>query len=112
MPSAISHLEQALAHAKSGNASKVMHHIGHAMIQTRGMTKNAGGSLKIPSMSNKGSANPMNGPSKPSGNGMNVGGGGMPMTDAQDPTEGDPNNQLASNPAAGSLRARLAGMSK
>ena len=48
-PPAITHLETALGHAKAGNAVKAMHHIGHAMLQLRGMTAGAGGAGRLPS---------------------------------------------------------------
>jgi hypothetical protein len=98
-PPAITNLQHALTHAKAGNASKAMHHIGHAMIHLRGTTNNPGGVAKLPSSNSA--------PAK------DMGQGGAPVmdNDADDPTVIDPNKVKAA-PAVGSLRARLAGMGK
>ncbi len=106
---AIPHLEQALSHAKAGNAAKAMHHVGHSMIHLRGLTHGAGSSLKIPSMSSKGSADPLNGPSMASGADMNTKGPAMPDADSDDPTMIDPNTTKGN---AKNLRARLMGLKK
>lgn len=79
-PPAISHLENALTHAKAGNASKAMHHVGHALNHLRGMTTNAGGSPKAPLA--------------------------MPPAKSKSAIPNEENG--ATQPAAGSLRARLA----
>lgn len=96
---AIPHIQQALSFAKAGNNAKAMHHIGHAMIHLRSRTNNPAGVIKLPSDNSA--------PVKD----MARGGTPQMTTDALDPTQNDANNKPAS-PAAGSLRARLAGMGK
>ena len=85
---AIPHLEMALTHARAGNAAKSMHHIGHAMLNLRSMTAGAGGASKLPV------------------------GGGIHDTprDDNDGDEMPPTGAQGTAPAAGSLRAKLAGL--
>ena len=113
------HATKAVSHIQGGNAAKAMHHIGHAMFHLRAMTSSPSGGSKIPSMSNKGGANPMNGPSKASGADMGAGGGPQAVTDALNPETTHWNNP-ASAAASGQqstintagLRSRLAGLGK
>ena len=114
---AMPHAEAAMAHIKGGNAAKAMHHIGHAMVHLKAMTSSAStnGPAKaaLKSDSPMGKADPLNWGGKPSGGGMDVGGGsGMPANDAGDPSANDPNTSKAGSAGPMSLRSRLAGMRK